>query len=121
MILKYIKRLTILFCKSHKLKFWLCAKIIKILRIILLSVQEEAQTIQNTLEPRPAIIGSVDALPLQPKYLPNFDRECRSEPRELPKSEEQLNILKSQQFPSNYFSGKNLYIIIILSKIFFYL
>ncbi|XP_044272546.1 potassium voltage-gated channel protein Shaw-like isoform X2 [Tribolium madens] len=35
------------------------------------------------LQPRPATTGSVDMLPLQPKYLPNFDRESRSEPREI--------------------------------------
>ncbi|CAG9856335.1 unnamed protein product [Phyllotreta striolata] len=61
----------------------------------------------NSLEPRPATTGSVDALQLQPKYLPNFEREYRSEPRDLPKSEEHLNAIKSQQFPSNYFSGKS--------------
>ncbi|KAJ8915118.1 hypothetical protein NQ315_000370 [Exocentrus adspersus] len=36
------------------------------------------------LQPRPATTGSVDVLPLQPKYLPTFDREYRSEPRDIP-------------------------------------
>lgn len=40
------------------------------------------------LQPRPATTGgSLDVLPLQPRLLPNFDRECgresRSEPREV--------------------------------------
>ncbi|CAG9833271.1 unnamed protein product [Diabrotica balteata] len=61
----------------------------------------------NNLKPRAATTGSIDALQLQPKYLPTFDREYRSEPRDLPKSEEHLNVLKSQQFPSSYFSGKS--------------
>ncbi|XP_028133480.1 potassium voltage-gated channel protein Shaw isoform X4 [Diabrotica virgifera virgifera] len=61
----------------------------------------------NNLKPREATTGSIDALQLQPKYLPTFDREYRSEPRDLPKSEEHLNVLKSQQFPSSYFSGKS--------------
>ncbi|KAJ8984686.1 hypothetical protein NQ317_015778 [Molorchus minor] len=34
------------------------------------------------LQPRPATTGSIDVLPLQPKYLPTFEREFRSEPRE---------------------------------------
>ncbi|KAJ3624494.1 hypothetical protein MTP99_018110 [Tenebrio molitor] len=34
------------------------------------------------LQPRPATTGSVDVLPLQPRYLPTFDRESRSEPRD---------------------------------------
>lgn len=36
------------------------------------------------LQPRPATTGSVDVLPLQPRYLPTFDREFRSEPRDAP-------------------------------------
>lgn len=43
------------------------------------------------LEPRPATTGSVDVLPLQPKYLPSFDREYRSEPREIPSSADEDN------------------------------
>ncbi|CAG9812651.1 unnamed protein product [Phaedon cochleariae] len=60
------------------------------------------------LQPRPATIGSVDVLPLQPKYLLNSGREYRSEPRELPKSEGQLHVLRSSdQFPSNFFSDRS--------------
>ncbi|KAJ3644502.1 hypothetical protein Zmor_022227 [Zophobas morio] len=36
------------------------------------------------LQPRPATTGSMDMLPLQPRFLPTFDRESRSEPRDLP-------------------------------------
>lgn len=40
------------------------------------------------LQPRPPTTGgSLDILPLQPRLLPNFERECgresRSEPREI--------------------------------------
>lgn len=35
------------------------------------------------LQPRPATTGSMDILPLQPKYLLNFDRKSHSEPREV--------------------------------------
>lgn len=66
------------------------------------------QDVNNQLTPRAATTGSVDALQLQPKYLPNFERECRSEPREVPKSEENINVMRSQQYPSNYFTGKNI-------------
>ncbi|XP_056639049.1 potassium voltage-gated channel protein Shaw-like isoform X1 [Diorhabda sublineata] len=65
------------------------------------------QGISNQLTPRAATTGSMDALQLQPKYLPNFERECRSEPREVPKSEEHLNVMKSEQYPSSYFTGNN--------------
>ncbi|KAG5871063.1 hypothetical protein JTB14_016012 [Gonioctena quinquepunctata] len=57
------------------------------------------------LQPRPATTGSVDALPLQPKYLPTFNRDYRSEPRDLPKSEENLNVCKSMYYPSVYFEN----------------
>nr|XP_023019515.1 potassium voltage-gated channel protein Shaw-like isoform X2 [Leptinotarsa decemlineata] len=56
------------------------------------------------LQPRPATTCSVDSLPLQPKYLPTFERQYSSEPRELPRSEENLNICKPF-FPSVYFEN----------------
>ncbi|XP_019880247.1 potassium voltage-gated channel protein Shaw-like isoform X2 [Aethina tumida] len=37
----------------------------------------------SPLQPRPATTGSTDVLPLQPKYLPHFEREYKSEPREI--------------------------------------
>lgn len=42
------------------------------------------------LQPRPATTGSVDVLPLQPRYLPTFDREFRSEPRDVPPKDEEV-------------------------------
>lgn len=42
------------------------------------------------LEPRPPTTGSVDVLPLQPKFLPAFDREYRSEPRDLSPGTEEV-------------------------------
>nr|CAI5855874.1 unnamed protein product [Callosobruchus analis] len=56
------------------------------------------------LHPRPAIVGSMDVLPLQPKYLPCFDRERRSEPRETISCQESLVACKSEQFTSRFFS-----------------
>lgn len=35
------------------------------------------------LQPRPATTGINDILPLHPRYLPTFEREIQSEPREL--------------------------------------
>lgn len=46
-------------------------------------------SLATPLQPRPATTGSVDGLPLQPRFLPNFQIECRresrSEPRDVPK------------------------------------
>ncbi|CAH1985125.1 unnamed protein product [Acanthoscelides obtectus] len=56
------------------------------------------------LRPRPATVGSVDVLPLQPKYLPTFDRERRSEPRETTSYQENLVACKSEQFTSRFFN-----------------
>nr|CAH7734534.1 unnamed protein product [Callosobruchus chinensis] len=60
--------------------------------------------IVTPLRPRPAIVGSMDVLPLQPKYLPSFDRERRSEPRETISCQENLVACKSEQFTSRFFS-----------------
>ncbi|VEN49403.1 unnamed protein product [Callosobruchus maculatus] len=60
--------------------------------------------IVTPLRPRPAIVGSMDVLPLQPKYLPSFDRERRSEPRETTSCQESLVACKSEQFTSRFFS-----------------
>lgn len=48
-----------------------------------------APTTVIPLQPRPPTTGADDVLPLQPRYLPAFDkqattRETRSEPREIP-------------------------------------
>lgn len=56
------------------------------------------------LQPRPATTGSVDVLPLQPRYLPTFDREFRSEPRDMPpKGQEDPNAPKPEQISLRYF------------------
>ncbi|XP_018570831.1 potassium voltage-gated channel protein Shaw-like [Anoplophora glabripennis] len=55
------------------------------------------------LQPRPATTGSVDVLPLQPRYLPAFDREFRSEPRDVtPKDQEGHNPPKPDQITLRY-------------------
>lgn len=60
------------------------------------------------LQPRPATTGSVDVLPLQPKYLPTFDREFRSEPRDMnPRGLEDPNTPKSEQISLRYLPDLN--------------
>ncbi|XP_060522790.1 potassium voltage-gated channel protein Shaw-like [Cylas formicarius] len=56
------------------------------------------------LQPRPATTGSVDMLPLQPKYLPGYFREYCSEPRDTPSQSGHRENSPSRKLSTNFSS-----------------